>query len=290
MAAAAYTALSARIAGRAFLSQLFARQHVSRADDATLPANRTLFLLNVPLHVSAAALAAAFEHKGAAPIVHLNTDAADARSAHVVFESTAALKRALGRKKPLDMPPARGLRSSADVSSGGVPPREVLQERVGAFMEQFEAAERERELAEEAKHNQMDNDGCAERAQRCPVYCPLLAAVPRARRAAVSHARGNAVATGARVGGPHRHRVRADSCSSRERRLVGARAPRPPQERPCRQQRPARGRRAPRAHHARRSGRWTRPTSTTSSSMRRSASSCSSCGSSSRRTRSASRG
>ena len=36
-----YVALTARVGGRAYLSTLFARAHVSRADDAELPAGRT---------------------------------------------------------------------------------------------------------------------------------------------------------------------------------------------------------------------------------------------------------
>ena len=151
-----YTVVPCHIAGRASLSQLFARQHVSRADDTTLPAKRTLFVLNVPLHCSADALAAAFDRKGTRPTVHLHDEAVDHRSAHLVFDDPAALKRALAPKKPIELPSAHAERAAA---SSAPPPRETLQRRVSAFMEQFEAQERERERAADAMHNQMDDDG-----------------------------------------------------------------------------------------------------------------------------------
>ena len=151
-----YTIIPTHVAGRASLSQLFARQHVSRADDATLPAKRTLFVLNVPLHCSADALAAAFDRKGTRPTVHLHDEAVDHRSAHLVFDDPAALKRALAPKKPIELPSAHAERAAA---SSAPPPRETLLRRVSAFMEHFEAQERERERAADAMHNQMDDDG-----------------------------------------------------------------------------------------------------------------------------------
>jgi len=156
-AGSSYTALPVHVSGRAFLSQFFARPHVSRADDTTLPAKRTLFILNVPLHVSADSLAAAFEHKGAQPTAHMSGESADARSAHLVFDEPAALRRALARKKPLELPATAA--ESAASATGARESRAALQERVGSFMEQFEAAEVERERAEDALHNQVDDDG-----------------------------------------------------------------------------------------------------------------------------------
>jgi ribosomal RNA-processing protein 7 len=161
-----YTTLPVRFRGRAFLSQLFARPHVGRSQDADLPANRTMFVLNVPLHVTADELGSAFstskdDQQPVAKLGRLEADGdGDAHTAHIIFSQASALKRALNRKKPLELPAAK-------VSTKERPPtREELQERVGSFMEEFEAAERERELAEEAAHNQMDSDGCGSFALR----------------------------------------------------------------------------------------------------------------------------
>lgn len=145
----AYTPLPARVGGRAFLTTLFARAHASRADDAELPAGRTLFVLNVPPHVTPGALVSALEQAGEV----LSVRVGDGASAHVVFEEPAGLKKALAAKKPLDL--AVTLPSTA----APAPSRAELEASVGAFMQQFEADEAERRAAEEARHNAMDADG-----------------------------------------------------------------------------------------------------------------------------------
>ena len=96
-----YSALRLHIRGRSFESQLFARLHVSRADDAELPQKRTLFVLNVPPRATSEALTAAFGAAGEVVLVRLSGSAA-ARSAHVVFGAPAGLKKALASKRPLE--------------------------------------------------------------------------------------------------------------------------------------------------------------------------------------------
>ena len=174
--ASTYTPLPVHVSGRAFHSQVFARVHVSRANDTMLPAKRTMFLLNVPLHVSAEVLAAAFAHKGSKPTVHL-TDSGGSRSAHVVFDDQMALKRAMAPKKPIELPPAFAV---VPTSSANTISQEELHKQVSAFMEEFEAAERKRQEEEEAQHNQMDSDGYAgslvpiAHAIACLCQCPAF--------------------------------------------------------------------------------------------------------------------
>ena len=97
---AGYTALPARVGGRAFYTTLFARAHVSRDSDAELPPGRTLFVLNVPHNATTEGLATAFSARaGEVTAVHLGSSpsaSAAAQSAHVVFAQTASMKKALG--------------------------------------------------------------------------------------------------------------------------------------------------------------------------------------------------
>ena len=88
-APAAYTQLRVRVKGRAFVSTLFARAHVSRADDAELPAGRTLFLLNVTPHIAPASLAAAFEARAGEVTSIRMGEGVGAHSAHVIFAKPA---------------------------------------------------------------------------------------------------------------------------------------------------------------------------------------------------------
>lgn len=171
-----YTTLPYHVRGRAFHGHLFARPHVSRGDDIELPAKRTLFLLNVPLHLTADDVAAAFTRKDEEPIVRLGgigttLSTVGTCTAHVVFAQPAGLRRALAASKPLEFPAAE---AAAD-NDPGVPSRAELQQNVGAFMEQFEAAEKKRQAEEDARHNQMDSDGCATAPldRHDAMYCPL---------------------------------------------------------------------------------------------------------------------
>ena len=101
--AAAYRPLRLEIEGRAFHSTLFARLHTSKADDSDLPAQRTLFAVNVPHGATEAGLQAAFERLGAVSEVRLSSMTAEPASssaaaatptvtstAHVVFETAGA--------------------------------------------------------------------------------------------------------------------------------------------------------------------------------------------------------
>ena len=156
----AYAPLTAKVDGRAVLTTLFARPHVSRADDTELPRGRTLFVLNVPPAAHAAdCLSAAFSEYSEVTAVHLNT-VGDARTVHVVFAKEAGVKKALASTKPLQLASATGEVSQLPSRKRSAPAsREELQSAVGAFMERFEAEEAERQAAEDAKHNQMDADG-----------------------------------------------------------------------------------------------------------------------------------
>ena len=162
-----YSALPARVGGRAFHATLFARAHVSRDSDAELPAGRTLFVLNVPCNATSESLAEAFSARaGEVTAVHLggstSASAAAAQSAHVVFKQAASMKKALGGGKELDIAVAEDAASAASAAhpnSGPPPSRAALQEAVGAFMERFEAEEAQRLAEEEARHNAMDADG-----------------------------------------------------------------------------------------------------------------------------------
>ena len=153
-----YVALTAEIRGRAFHCQLLARPHVSRSGDEQLPANRTLFLLNVPLQLSEDDLRSAFAFKDEEVVVHLSSQASEsgaASTAHIVFTQPASLKRVLTSNKPLQLPTATCKPSSA----AHPPKREELQRNVSSFMQAYEDAERKRETEEDAKHNQIDADG-----------------------------------------------------------------------------------------------------------------------------------
>ena len=166
-----YVPLSAHVEGHAFHATLFARAHVSRADDVEFPAKRTLFLLNVPPSVGEADILAAFEARaGEVSSVRVSC-AADARTAHVVFALPAGLKKALALTKPLELgcsgssstgqqqsDPHASFMSETAIATRA-PAREALQAEVGEFMERFEAEETARREEEDARHNQMDSDG-----------------------------------------------------------------------------------------------------------------------------------
>ena len=158
-APAAYTQLRVRVKGRAFVSTLFARAHVSRADDAELPAGRTLFLLNVTPHIAPASLAAAFEARAGEVTSIRMGEGVGAHSAHVIFAKPAALKKLLATTKPLDLTRESPSSSSSSGLSAALPSREELQGSVAEFMQRFEADEAARRAAEDARHNQMDGDG-----------------------------------------------------------------------------------------------------------------------------------
>lgn len=167
--ASGYTALPVRVGARAFHTTIFARAHVSKQDDVgRLPAGRTLFVLNVPADVSADGLAEGFSARtgGNAPAVHLSDGggSSDARSAHVVFEQAATLKKALNASKPLEVAHAENAQAgksgaSSAVGRASAPKRSALQSSVASFMEQFEAEEAARIAEEDARHNAMDADG-----------------------------------------------------------------------------------------------------------------------------------
>lgn len=154
---ATYKPLRVRIGGRSSHAQLFARPHVSRADDQQFPARRTLFLLGVPHRASSEALSAAFATAGEVTAVHLAEVAGNTRSAHVVFAEPAALKKALSGKRALTLELGAPVASSA--SAGGPVSRAALQQDVDGFLQRFEAGEAERRAAEDAAHNAMDADG-----------------------------------------------------------------------------------------------------------------------------------
>lgn len=162
---AGYTPIRVEIQGRAQLSTLFARVHASKADDAELPAQRTLFAVNVPHGASAEALRTAFERLGAVSDVRLGSmeatdgSAAGASSstaavptAHVIFESAPALKAALKSKKVLRL----ALEANAPARTES---REELQRSVDSLLKRFEHEERERERQALAEKGQMDADG-----------------------------------------------------------------------------------------------------------------------------------
>ena len=124
---------------------------------AELPAGRTLFVLNVPPGVPPGALAEALAARaGEVTSLRLSEGEGGARSAHVVFDQPAALKKALAIAKPLDLAVERPPRPS---SSAAAPSREELQASVGEFMQRFEADEAVRRADEDARHNQVDADG-----------------------------------------------------------------------------------------------------------------------------------
>jgi hypothetical protein len=168
---AAYTPRVAQVEGRAFLSELFTRPHATRAKDAEQLAEHTLFVLNVPQHVSADALAASLDGEragarlaGAAGI----SAPSESRSAYVGFSSAGALNRALAGKEPLQLPAVNGKTRAARRQR-----RDQLQEAVGKFMDEFEAVERKREAEDAERQTQMDADGCATRHPCCCAQ-PLL--------------------------------------------------------------------------------------------------------------------
>lgn len=160
-----YVSLPCRVADRAFLSTLFLREHVSRADDADLPSGRTLFVLNVPSGVQAGALAAAFEARvGDVASTNLGEGEDGSRTAHIVFAKPAGLKKAVGlasKPKPLELRAEGGAKGGGlrATGSSAMPTRAALQEAVGEFMQNFESQEAARREEEEARHNQMDSDG-----------------------------------------------------------------------------------------------------------------------------------
>jgi|EP00908_Phaeocystis_cordata_P004134 hypothetical protein len=179
--AAAYTPLRVEIAGRAFHSTLFARLHTSKAADAELPAQRTLFAVNVPHGATEAGLRAAFERLGVVSEVRLGRMAADgpstaasaASTAHIVFESAATLKAALKSKKALRLTLA-----AAPATTRAPESREQLQRAVDGFLKKFEADERQREKEELAQKGQMDADGCAPRRDASDLLAPRASPIP----------------------------------------------------------------------------------------------------------------
>lgn len=194
MAASSFVPLRCRVGGRAFHTMLYARAHASRADDTSLPAKRTLFVLNVPLGATEDDLEAAFSPHGDVASVQLGHGvggAADARSAHVVFSQAAGLRKALSSTgKPISLAASAvacgsgssagaGLSSghavteTAEEEEGSLPharrrsfgpaaaaqSRDALQAMVGTFLERFEADEAQRRADDDARHNAMDDDG-----------------------------------------------------------------------------------------------------------------------------------
>ena len=91
---AGYTPIRVEIQGRAQLSTLFARVHASKADDAELPAQRTLFAVNVPHGASAETLRTGFERLGAVSDVRLGSMEATDGSATGASSSTVAVPTA----------------------------------------------------------------------------------------------------------------------------------------------------------------------------------------------------
>jgi hypothetical protein len=169
--AAAYRPLRLEIEGRAFHSTLFARLHTSKAEDSDLPAQRTLFAVNVPHGATEAGLQAAFERLGAVSEVRLSSMTAEPASsssaaaaaaapavtstAHVVFETAEALKATLKSTKALRL----SLETAATTRS--TESREVLQKAVDGFLKRFEAEEKKREKEALDAKGKMDADGCA---------------------------------------------------------------------------------------------------------------------------------
>ena len=166
--AAAYRPLRLEIEGRAFHSTLFARLHTSKAEDSDLPAQRTLFAVNVPHGATEAGLQAAFERLGAVSEVRLSSMTAEPASssaaaaspavtstAHVVFETAEALKATLKSTK--------ALRLSLETAATKRPTesREMLQKAVDGFLKRFEAEEKKREKEALDAKGKMDADGCA---------------------------------------------------------------------------------------------------------------------------------
>ena len=165
--ASAYRSLRLEIEGRAFHSTLFARLHASKAGDTELPAQRTLFAVNVPHGATVAGLQAAFERLGAVSEVRLGSmtaepatssaaaaaAAATAVTAHVIFETPEALKAALKSTK--------ALRLSLETAETAKPAesREALQLAVDGFLKRFEAEEAKREKEALAQKGKMDADG-----------------------------------------------------------------------------------------------------------------------------------
>ena len=168
--AAAYRPLRLEIEGRAFHSTLFARLHTSKAEDSDLPAQRTLFAVNVPHGATEAGLQAAFERLGAVSEVRLSSMTAEPASssssaaaaapavtstAHVVFETAEALKATLKSTKALRL----SLETAATTRS--TESREVLQKAVDGFLKRFEAEEKKRAKEALDAKGKMDADGCA---------------------------------------------------------------------------------------------------------------------------------
>ena len=166
--AAGYRPLRLEIEGRAFHSTLFARLHTSKADDSDLPAQRTLFAVNVPHGATEAGLQAAFERLGAVSEVRLSSMTAEPASssapaatptvtstAHVVFETAEALKAALKSTKALRLSLETGATTRPTES------REALQKAVDGFLRRFEAEEKKREKEALDAKGKMDADGCA---------------------------------------------------------------------------------------------------------------------------------
>jgi len=157
-----YRQLYLQIRGRAFHTTLFARPHVSKGDNAELPAGQTLFVLNVPATATEKALSTAFSTAGEVKAVQISSiasgtnGAAGTRAAHVAFASPSGLKKALALRQPMQLVIAL---------SGSTPrleqpaTREQLQRSADSFMKKFDAAEKRREAEEEARHNTMDDDG-----------------------------------------------------------------------------------------------------------------------------------
>ena len=158
--AGAYTALRVEIQGRVQLSTLFARLHASKAGDEELPAQRTLFAVNVPHGATSAALQASFSRLGEVTDVKLGSMDAEGPSAsadgvptaHVIFASAAALKAALKSKKVLRLTLEPEVARAPESS-------EELQREVDGFLKRFEAQELQREKEELALKGQMDADG-----------------------------------------------------------------------------------------------------------------------------------
>lgn len=156
-----YATLRLQLQGRAFYRSLFARPHMGKGDDTELVPGQTLFVLNLPETATASAVKHAFNQVGEVTSVKLSdvpatTGSSTARGAHIVFSAASALKKALKLSEPLRLvlpkPKSTGLATES---------REQMQKSVDKFMRKFDAAEKRRKAEEEARHNQMDADGCA---------------------------------------------------------------------------------------------------------------------------------
>ncbi|RHY14010.1 hypothetical protein DYB25_001403 [Aphanomyces astaci] len=151
----------------AFASYLYVKKHITKSEgteETELAADRTAYVVNLPLFATAEQVKELFNEVGAVQSVVMGkaSDGTVASSAHVVFKSKATLKQLLKRSVLPAFPGSDVVHDAFEAAiqkyKADRPGLNVLKARADEFMANFDAEEAARQEREQLK-TRVDADG-----------------------------------------------------------------------------------------------------------------------------------